>query len=117
MECTSCCDYPYCNEEVPYNDTAAQILSTISAPNTASRQSTSYLTSSSRDVIVACVVLTALTLSFIRQQNVTLLVGASDRVLDRRKFDVMSTTNDVISNVDDWSEGCSGRQSDIDTPS
>jgi len=54
QECTSCCDFPYCNEQVPTNETAAFRLSAVSV-NATCRTTPSLL----RDVIVICCVVIA----------------------------------------------------------
>ena len=54
QECTSCCDFPFCNEKVPSNDTEALMLSAIAASATC-RTAPLLL----RDVIVICYVVIA----------------------------------------------------------
>lgn len=51
FECTSCCDFPFCNEQVPTNDTEAFLLSAITASATC-RTAALLL----RDVITICCV-------------------------------------------------------------
>lgn len=54
IECTSCCDFQYCNEQVPLNETDAFRLSAITE-NATCRTTPSLL----RDVIVICWVVMA----------------------------------------------------------
>jgi len=54
QECTACCDFQYCNEQVPTNETDAFLLSAITVSATC-RTTPSLL----RDVIVICCVVIA----------------------------------------------------------